>query len=106
MSTPELPTIDELKEAFPSATGLSVNIHLTCAGLILGTTDFRIRWDGERFVCRYGDGRGRSGIHATDWRLAILNAVQYARARYDWQAKEAHNHIKALDEATKEIQHD
>lgn len=94
-----LPTVDQLKDAFPQATEVSCNLHNSCVGLMLGATHFRVTLGPNGYTTRYGDGRGRAGLHPTDWRQCILDTVDLAHARYLRQAREFNAAASALAEA-------
>lgn len=100
MSAPlTLPTVEELKAAFPQAAPYSTNMWGSFVGLTFGGRAFRLHISDGKYVCRYDDGRGRHGTHPTDWRLCVRDAMEKARARYARQAEEAQAAVAALDEA-------
>jgi hypothetical protein len=104
VSTPPLtlPTVEELRAAFPQATNHGTNVWGNCVGLTIGATDFRLTGYGGQYVCKYADGKGRECTHPSDWQQAILSAVKYARARYARKAEEAQAAVAALDKAMEE----
>lgn len=92
-----LPTVEELRAAFPMAT------HVTNTGSFrVGITDFRITKDNGCFQC-YRYAASKCGVgHMTDWRRAIDNAIASAREEYVQQSESDQAAVAALDEALKE----